>query len=80
MPEQFQYTTNGLTVYEGASAFYLVDNSTGKEVCMGDGVDMFTLESGESIPVGTPAFYHALSQTVKLESGTLREAYGLEEG
>ncbi len=28
-----------LVIYEGATAFYIVHTPTGKEACMGDGVD-----------------------------------------
>ena len=58
----FKYTNKDktVTVYEGSSAFYIVNLATGDEKCMGDGVDTFSTEDGESLMVGTPEFYIAM--------------------
>lgn len=53
-----------LSWYETSSAFYVVDNDTGRERCMGDGVDMFHAEDGESLDSGSPEFYAALDQMI----------------
>lgn len=53
--------------YETSSAFYIVDVISKRERCMGDGVDMFTNEDGESIDVGTPEFYAALNEIMNDE-------------
>lgn len=62
---QFEYTNKDktVTVYEGATAFYIVNLATGDEVCMSDGVDMFvSLETGESLMVDSPEFYTAMRE------------------
>lgn len=73
----FTYTSkNGkFTVYEGNTAFYLVDNETSQEACLGDGVDMFYRDEDGSIPVGTKAFYKALSGMIEIGQAELLEAY-----
>lgn len=63
------------TWYETSSAFYAVDNMTGREACMSDGVDMFTRESGYSIPVGTASFYRAMNSMFHNEQQEIGEAY-----
>jgi hypothetical protein len=63
----FTYDTGELTVYEGATAFWLVNNETGEEVCMGDGVDLAPYN------VGTPEFYASLCVTV--QDPECKEAY-----
>ena len=63
---------NGYALYgttpEGAEVFL---------AHMGDGVDMFTTEDGESIPAGTPEFDAALKDSME-DEGELAEAYDFE--
>ena len=74
---QFQFSAGGLTVYEGATAFYVTNGH--KEVCIGDGVDMFASMSGsgKSLMVGTPAFYTAMRRWLSQCADEIAEAYGL---
>ncbi len=64
-----------LHVYEGASAFYIVDERTGKTCGIGDGVDWLLDDNGEPLDVGTDEFYAALERMVAEDGATLREAY-----
>jgi len=54
-----------LSWYEGASAYYIVDELTDNEACCGDGVDMFSTEAGNAIYPGTKAFDRAMNRLVK---------------
>lgn len=70
-----------LEIYEGSSAFYIVyhlGNGDSREACMGDGVDMYTLDTDdglEFVPVGTPKFYELLSADLIINHDTFMEAY-----
>jgi len=63
-----------LRIYEGASAFYIEYIPTGEEACMGDGVDMYSDDSG-SIMVGTEEFYTLLSEDLEARYDEYLEAY-----
>jgi hypothetical protein len=60
--QNFTYTARGITVTEYSTGFSLEYN--GKEVWLGDGVDMFTDEQGYSIMVGCEEFYSLLRDMV----------------
>lgn len=62
-------------VYEGASAFWLVDLATNREYCMGDGVDWLFDQDDHALGVGTDEFYAALAQLVEQDGEELRDAY-----
>jgi len=55
--------------------FQIEDTLTGECKGMGDGVDMFAEEDGNSIPVSTPEFYKALNDMFKKDQYILQEAY-----
>jgi hypothetical protein len=73
-------TKNGrIEVYEASSGFYIKDTKTNDICGMGDGVDMFTDAKGNSLEVGSKAFYTAMRKMVRDEKSTLMEAYfGIE--
>jgi hypothetical protein len=73
MADRFSYTANDLTVYEGATAFWIAYQ--GEERCMGDGTDMFYSDEKGPIRCGTPEFYELLRDMVDKDAGTLIEAY-----
>jgi hypothetical protein len=62
-----------LSWYETSSAYFIVDDETGREACCGDGVDMFETEGGDSISPGTPQFDQAMDELVK--DPETKEAY-----
>lgn len=59
--------------YETSSNFWIVDRETGREECMGDGVDMFSTEDGDTLDVCSDAFYEALDKL--MEDPETYEAY-----
>ncbi len=69
----WQYTTKDgkLTAYEGATAFYIVNNETEEERCWGDGVDA----AGEGVSVSTPEFYRAIEADLEQFEWQWCEAY-----
>ena len=77
----WKYTTKGgrLTVCEGFGAYYIIDNNTGKEACMGDGVDMlYDPETYEVYLPGNEQFHRILSELVETGEGEYIEAYFAE--
>jgi hypothetical protein len=65
-------------VIEGGNGFYLYyKQKDGSEDCtgMGDGVDFFSSEEGESISPGTPAFTAAMVNMLDTDGRTLVAAY-----
>ena len=79
--QQWSYTTKDcrLTVYEGLSAYYIIDNSSGKEACLGDGVGMFFTEKGKAIKPGTRKFNKLFSHLIEMSTEDYLEAYFPEE-
>jgi hypothetical protein len=74
----FKVTYSDLTVYEGHTGFWIYqesDPSPNNEHCLGDGVDMFTDENGESIMVSTPEFYALLTTDLVTNYDDYMEAY-----
>ena len=53
----------------------MVDTKTGNEAIMGDGVDMFSPESGRSISPGTKTFDRYMNRFVKSSQDEIGEAY-----
>jgi hypothetical protein len=63
------------TWYETSDGFYVTDNKTGREACMGDGVDMFQRPSGRSREVGSIRFYRAMNSYFHNYQAEIGEAY-----
>ena len=74
--ERFTFSVGGLTVYEGDTAFYLSNGQ--REVCIGDGVDMFSTLDGKSIPVGSKRFYELMRRWLASDVDEIATAYGLD--
>jgi len=75
-PWQKEY--RDLRIYEGATAFWIEHVPSGKECCMGDGVDMYWDEEGP-IYVGTERFYNIMAEDLRTSYSELMEAYFPEE-
>jgi hypothetical protein len=72
--KNFTYTAHGITVTEYSTGFSLEYN--GKEVWLGDGVDMFTSEDGESPMVGTDEFYSMLRNFIDHDPNIIDAYFG----
>ncbi len=71
--QTFRYSCHGMTIYEGATAFYI---SRGKEErCMGDGVDMLMDENDKPFHPGTPEFNEALKSDFRAHWQDYKAAY-----
>ncbi len=62
-------------IYEGASAIYFEHVATGREACMGDGVDMLHTPTGRAMRLGTKAFCKAAAAWLDSSEDELLEAY-----
>ena len=73
----FRHTSKDgrITVYETSSDFQVTLNATGETRGMGDGVDRYTDNSGDSVMVGTPDFYELLKDEADYETQELIDAY-----
>lgn len=68
----------GIMVYEGSTAFWIVDLDTDEERCMGDGVDMYSVDDEDgfhSVPVCSDEFYRLLTEDIQGNGEMFREAY-----
>jgi len=61
--------------HEALNGFYVNDTHTGECTGMGDGVDMFSKDDGEPIPVGSQEFYDCLREYFDREQAEIGEAY-----
>lgn len=66
---------NGVELYEGQSAYYLLDLNTGREACLGDGVDMVHTGNGKALSPGTMTFNRVLTADFKANVEEWRKVY-----
>lgn len=77
-PLHYRASDRILEVVEGGNGYYLYYNWGAKEwdtACIGDGVDFFTSEDGESLSPGTQPFNAAMMEWVESGGGEIVEAY-----
>ena len=65
-----------LVAIEGCNGYYLKDTETGREACMGDGVDM---EAGLHAEVGTEEFLRIWQSEIDFNEAIYIEAYFPEQ-
>ena len=75
--DYWSYTTKDgrLTAYEGFGGYYITDNDTGDEMCLGDGVDMIFEETGKTLSPGTKRFHRLLAHVLETGEYDYLEAY-----